>query len=275
MAPSTRDRLTALIEHHQSHGPSGAYISVYEGDEILLQYLYNGDNDDQITGGEIVDDADIDWETLVADTAELTLRERTEFDEAFITAQYTPSELVALLERLLERGGKSLSDITSAVEDDCPDGGVTTWEDISGGTQSESGDDLHREELEARLQGMYAELIRLNEAAADVPSPFPTVEFFIDGEKQPFYVSPEMYSLDCGEDEASEFIGFIEAHAENSFNPMYESGTAIIMDLAFTEESALEMTEGVFERFLDASLDDISSARFVRGGDVKEWEEFA
>lgn len=280
MPPSKRDRLEALIEHYQSHGPSSGFVSLYNGDDALIQYIYSGDFEDRINVVGLVteSDADIDWDGFVETTDAVEPVEDSEFEEGRLTEDYGAEELIKFFDTLLALSGLSIEDITAAAEESCPDGGTTTWNDVLDDVSEETvGTTLTVPAREDQLRGMYAELKRINDAVeGDVPTPFPSVEFFIDGEKQPFTIWPEMYCYDYSDRDVGEaFLARVQSLIETPFNPNHETGTAIIMDFSFDPDSALGVTKVVFEEFLDASLGDLTSARFVRGGETRDWGEFA
>lgn len=275
MSHSNREKLVALVEHHFAHDhPQSAvpFINLLIDNETGIQFM----NTSPAGNGEF--------------TVSSWAAESPEFDDLRAFAEqserFEPSELsqvgldltekpdaetvIEIFEDLLQRSGRTAADLTFAVEEDCPDGGRTTWNDVVGETVSKPTEVV--EDAEELLEAVYAHLHELDQAAeGDIPDPFPVATLYADGEELPYQLCPGVQSLQT-EDEAlrERFKQVVQEYSVCEVAAEDQGGVSI-SQYDWAPDTGMEVTQAVFEEVLNVGLSDLSHIDVVRGENERRW----
>lgn len=275
--PSKREKLTALFEHHCSHEPTGSvpFVNLMIDNETGIQYCHWG-----MTGtGEFTV---TDWaansnefEDIAAFARDSERFEPSEFSEHSISLiqEEGPKDIIETTEHLLRLSGHSLESLTFAVEEDCPDGKRTTWNDFFE-NEDNSTPPKPVDDVGDRLQALYDYLQHLDDQfEGTVPDPFPIAYLYVDGEMFKYNFSPNVHTLDSEDDAEREAFGeFVESHSESEV-VANDSNSVSVTQYDWSAENATAVTEALFEEFFETDLGDITYGEITHGENEIGWSK--
>lgn len=275
--PSKHEKLAALFEHHYSHEPTGSvpFVNLMIDNETGIQYCHWG-----MTGtGEFTV---TEWaaetckfENIAAFAHDSERFEPSDFSEHGINLIHEegPEDLIETTEHLLGLSGRSLEDLTFAVEEDCPDNKRTTWDDFFEGDES-SKSFKPVDDVADRIRGLYDYLQYLDDQfEGTVPDPFPVAYLYVDGEMFKYNFSPNVHTLDSEDDAEREAFGeFVESRSDSEV-VANDSNSVSVTQYDWSAENATAVTEALFEEFFETDLVDITYGEITHGENEIGWDK--
>lgn len=273
--PDAQTKLAALYDHHRDHGPSSAFINVNVDGETILQFVHNGaDSPDIFNGATLLatlDDPD-EVTTYAEQSPHVEPQDAVvgEGTDIAVVGDEDTDALIDISEELLGLCDYTLDDVTFAEEVSCPNNGRMTWDHAIGNTDQKPVHDTPN--VKQRVRAVYEHLQALANDAEEVPDPFPTVHFYVDQERLPFVVGPNVYSVDVADDELqAEFETFINGYEDCKVTANDPSGVSATA-YTWTPDGALDVTLDVFDTLLDADVEDVTYVEVVQGEETRGWD---
>jgi hypothetical protein len=275
---SHEQRLRRILSHHRSHnvesGDAVPFLNIYVGEDVMIQ-LSHGVLHPPYEGGS---------EERKRATRILESEEGVEYEEHLGwwlpgKTEWTVDSTFELVKRLLEVGGHATSDITHVDEQDCPEGGLPNWADLSAEKSTSPGkpynldiEEAMREDLDrASSQSLSIELHREtweilsnsdNQFGPNNPSNMPIVEyrFEFDGQTGCQYA---YHSL-------SHFVRSVPERRKQVFSRIFHDTADFLYDLYEPFEQwdvFLELTSLTVEQHI------AFTHRLIRQGFGVEWDD--
>ncbi|WP_137287764.1 hypothetical protein [Halorussus salinisoli] len=270
--PATAEaKLRTLFDHHCSHDTGVPFINIYLDDTHVLQFSHGIAEPEHKQQFIVIQDA------LDHRDGDIPLTQYGSGVPPNQPTDWTTDAVIDFLTTELQAFDATLADITHAVEQECPDEGIKqiTWDDFNDDTENSvklTPADTNPREL---LHDAYKHLQALNDAAEDVPNPFPVVELYVDGEKLPFNVGPNVLTLESHtDDERAAFDTYCANHSDIETTAA-EDDSISVTHYTWTPESALAATETILDELYDCQLTDLTYAEVTSAGpnDDLSWTE--
>lgn len=267
MATDSVDKLHQLLEHHykhyvEDHGNVVPFIDIYVNEEkrfqvAFFQFNFTGDSDSKRKEK---------FRTYIESKPDLTYSEEMGTPHGIFEEEWDDTLLYTHLENALQALGFEINEITHAVENDCPtEVGDTSWDDvITGEDQTPAAETSSVGDPRRAIKRLYDRLEQMQEEADGVvPDPFPTVQFYVDGEVLPYTVGPNVHSLEnFTEDEQAAFEEVVAEYSNLESGEVSDTSISIPHQ-NWTPDEALAITETVLSDVFEVSIQDISYAEIT------------
>ncbi|WP_222914154.1 hypothetical protein [Natrinema sp. SYSU A 869] len=260
-ATSPESKLRALFQHHLNHTETTAFIDIHLNDIHVFQFAVDIDEPSRERFTVTQDGLDLRNEDIELNQHETGVPPNQPKD-------WTVDSVINYLETELKAFNATIGDVTYAVEQECPNKGIqhVEWDDRT--DEADMPTDTSEEiDPRERLLSAYEYLQKLSdEAEGAVPEPFPLVELYVDGDKLPYVVGPNVHSLDYHtDDERATFDAYCDDHP-NIESTAAEDDSISVTHYTWAPETALDVTEDLLDELYNYSLDDITHAKITSAG---------
>lgn len=263
MSDTTTNSLRQLFDHHANHeigkGEVLPFVDIYVDDQKVLQFSHGRLN----LTGKISDTEEI--ELYLQSVEELSEENHGGFTEWILPNDWDADQAFQICQKILQKAGYEVEDVTHAVEQDCPTKGMFDLEDIST-RDTNIVHDSSVEDPEEQLKSVYQHLRELEIDAKGVPSPFPLVNFYVDNDKLPYVFGPGVHGLDWHSDEERDQFDNIVANHSDLEATAGEKSSISISHYGWTPDDAFTLTKKFLDELYGISVDEIEYAEIVTGG---------
>jgi hypothetical protein len=255
------EKLQALLAHHythhvEEHGNVLPFIDLYIDDNRLMQISFSRFN---LTGSATADQEQA-FQSYVESASDVTYSEEMGVPEGrFPIDDWDDERVYKHVEEVLGELGFEMADLTHAVETDCPtNADPVDWETVSG-TSSASDRETVADPRSA-ITRLYTEVAEREEDTNGVPTPFPSVRFYVEDEALSYLFGPAMHKLEQPSSaDRTAFDEIVESTPELEVTST-DSDAVSVAHHDWTPEEAVAVTESVLSEVFDRSLEEITYA---------------